>query len=48
MECEETKSFLAKLAHWDDEEIEDKLKQRVEFRLVIFWLNFLETDIGCF
>uniref|UniRef100_A0A8R1U064 E3 ubiquitin protein ligase n=1 Tax=Onchocerca volvulus TaxID=6282 RepID=A0A8R1U064_ONCVO len=31
MECEETKSFLAKLAHWDDEETEEKLKQRVEF-----------------
>ncbi|OZC06205.1 hypothetical protein X798_06813 [Onchocerca flexuosa] len=31
MECEETKSFLVKLAHWDDEETEEKLKQRVEF-----------------
>ncbi|VDN93395.1 unnamed protein product [Brugia pahangi] len=31
MECEETKSFLAKLAHWDDGETEEKLKQRVEF-----------------
>ncbi|VDN02492.1 unnamed protein product [Thelazia callipaeda] len=31
MECEETKSFLAKLAHWEDGEAEEKLKQRVEF-----------------
>ncbi|VDM42853.1 unnamed protein product [Toxocara canis] len=33
MEYEGTKNFLAKLSHWENDEIEDKLKQRVEFRL---------------
>ncbi|VDK50127.1 unnamed protein product [Anisakis simplex] len=31
MEYEGTKNFLAKLSHWENDEIEDKLKQRVEF-----------------
>lgn len=38
MECEETKSFLAKLAHWDDAETEEKLMRRVEFRSVSSYL----------
>uniref|UniRef100_F1KQY9 E3 ubiquitin protein ligase n=2 Tax=Ascaris TaxID=6251 RepID=F1KQY9_ASCSU len=31
MEHEGTKNFLAKLSHWENDEIEDKLKQRVGF-----------------
>lgn len=30
-ECEGTKNFLAKLSHWENDEIEEKLRQRVEF-----------------
>ncbi|VDN59365.1 unnamed protein product [Dracunculus medinensis] len=30
-ECEGTRNFLANLSHWENEEMEGKLKQRVEF-----------------